>query len=105
MWETIFFIILIFLFLIGLSEVIYFLGSLVFKPKIKPEKYLVVHLSETCAEQQILSELFRIRWYGMKIAEKIIFLTDDLSDTELERLAKEYKSDITEFKNGVFNER
>ena len=81
------------------------LGSLVFKPKIKPEKYLVVHLSETCAEQQILSELFRIRWYGMKIAEKIIFLTDDLSDTELERLAKEYKSDITEFKNGVFNER
>lgn len=105
MWQSIIFLLIILLSLLGISEVIYFFASLFFKPQAKPKKYLVVHLNDSCAEGQILSELFNIRWFGDKLAKKIVFLTDSLEENEAKRLEKEYKSDITEFKNGVFNER
>ena len=105
MWKSIIFLFIILLSIIGISEVICFLGSLFFKPKNKPKKYLLVYLSDTCAEEQILSELFNLRWFGEKLARKIIFITDNLDAQEAKRLEKEYKSDIAEFKNGVFNER
>ncbi len=95
----------IFLMLLGLSEIFYFLGTLVFRPSIKPKKYLTLYLDSKCAEQQILSELFNIRWFGDRFAKKIIFITEALEPQEAYRLENEYKSEIAEFKSGVFNGR
>ena len=93
----------IFLLLLGLSEILYFFGTLIFKPSIKPKKCLMIYLDSKCAEQQILSELYNIRWFGDRFAKKIIFVTEALEPQEACRLENEYKSEIAEFKNGVFN--
>lgn len=105
MLRTILFLIIIFLSLLGLSEIIFYLGGLLFRPKVKPRKYLKVYLDASVAESQILSELFNLRWFGDRLANKIVFITENLDAEDAKRFEKEYKSDITEFKNEVFNER
>ncbi len=105
MLKVIFTLAFIFLLLVGVCEVFYFLGTLIFKPKIKPRKYLILRLNNNCAEQQILSELFNLRWFGERFANKIIFLTDQLMPDEADRLEREFKSENVEFKSGVFNGR
>lgn len=97
-------LIVIFLMLLGISEIFYFLARIIFKPAIKPKKYLILYLDSECAEQQILSELFNMRWFGERFAKKIIFITKSLEPTQAHQLEKEYKSEIAEFKSGVFNE-
>ncbi len=96
---------IIFLSLLGISEIIYFIGALIFKPQIKPKKFAVIYLNEKCAEQQILSELFNIRWFGDRFSQKIIFITDFLNPEEAYRLEREYSSSLAVFRSGVFNGR
>lgn len=102
MFNIIVSLIVIFLSLLGVSEILYFVGTLIFKPSVKPEKQLIVFLDKNVAEQQILSELFNFRWFGDRFSQKIIFITDAIEQEEAHRLEKEYTSAHTEFRSGVF---
>lgn len=105
MFSIIVSLLVIFLCLLGISEIIYFIASLIFNPTVKPTKFSIIYLNNKCAEQQILSELFNIRWFGNKFSQKLIFITDDLSLDEAHRLEQEYTSSLTVFRSGVFNGR
>lgn len=102
-----FFVFLIFILLsiVGLCEVIYFLASLLFKPKRRAKKCVIVYLKKEYAENQILFELFNLHWFGEKMAEKLIFITNELTPVEIRKFKREYQSGLIEFKNGAFNER
>ncbi len=104
MFNIIVSLVVIFLSLLGVSEIIYYFGTLILKPRVKPKKTLIIYLDKDCAEQQILSELFNMRWFGERFSKKIIFITDALEQTDAYRLEKEYSGLATEFRSGVFNE-
>ena len=105
MLEYLFFITLVLLAVVGLSEVIHFLAVLLFKPKTRAKKCVLVYLDRDYAESQIISELFNLHWYGDKMADKLVFITSELSPEEVRKLKREYQSGLIEFKNGAFNER
>ncbi len=104
MFKLITLILLVFLMLLGVSDVIYFLCSIILKPRKKAKKVLFVNLDKTFAESQVLSELFLFRWFGEKFAGKIVFLTDKLEKNEIKKLNR-YECNLVEFKNGVFDAR
>ncbi len=98
-------LIFVFLALLGLSDAIFFSVALILKPKKKPKRLLYVLLDSENAESQILSEVFNLRWFGEKIADKIVFLTNNLDKKEKQKFGKEFSSEFIEFKDGVLNGR
>ncbi len=102
MLEAFIFTLIIFLAIIGISEVLHLLAQFIVKPKKRANKYLIIPLDSSDAEQQILSVLCEFKWSGKKLADKVIFLTDALEANTAQRLENNYKSSIAEFKNGVF---
>lgn len=98
-------LVFVFLALLGFSDVIYSISSLILKPKKKAVRILNVLLDKDFAETQVISEIFNLRWFGEKFADKIVFLTNNLEEKDILMLENEYKSEFVEFKNGVINGR
>ena len=73
--------------IVGLSELVHYLCYLVLKPKTKPRTVLVIYLTETDAEGQLLSVIEEMRWHGNRYAASVIALTGELSD-EKKRICK-----------------
>ena len=105
MLQCILFFVLILLSIVGLCEVIYFFVSFMLKPKRRPRRYVFVYLDKDCAESQVLAELFNLHWFGEKMADKLVFLTSNLTAEQKRNLKKEYQNGLVEFKNGAVNER
>lgn len=66
--------------IVGLSELVHYLCYLVLKPKTKPRTVLITYLTETEAEQQLLSVIEEMRWQGNRYAETLIAVVGELSD-------------------------
>ena len=66
--------------IVGPSELVHSLCYFVLKPKTKPRTVLVAYLTEAEAEHQLLSLIEEMRWHGDKYAERLIAVTNELSD-------------------------
>ncbi len=65
--------------LLGLSELVHMLSSLILRPKQKAKSILVLIPSDSCAEEQIQATLQQMSWYGKNYADYLAVLTDNLS--------------------------
>lgn len=114
MYEAFIFTFLVIFALIGLGELFYSIGSFMLKPKIIAQKVLVLFLTETYAEQQLISAIEEQKWSGNKHYENIIAVTNDITPATQKTLKNTYKNQnvyftqnnnlIKEFENiGVFS--
>lgn len=72
--------VIVFLAIVGLSEMMHYLCRFILKPKTKPRTVLITYLTEADAEQQLLSVIEEMRWQGARYAESLIVVTNGLSE-------------------------
>ena len=80
---------------LGICEFIHTLKSAFLFPGIKSAKYSVILLKHGFSSQQLRYFAYKLRWYGSELCDKIIAVTDNLSDTEIADCEKFcYGSDV-----------
>ena len=66
----------------GLCELIYIIKLFFLTPSKKPLCYIIVHLKENIALEQLIYSFEKIKWNGECYASQIIAITDDICDSE-----------------------
>ena len=82
MFEILILVLLLFLAVLGLSELLHRFWMFLLRPQ-KPRIFLVTILDDTCAEEQIFSALEDMRWNGKNNACFLIGVDCGLSDEKL----------------------
>lgn len=92
MWLLLFFVFLV-LFIFGLCEFLHFLHLKLIFPKRDMRSTLVIMLNEQNALKQIIFAGEQLRWLGDKYADRVIAVSEDLSEDTLNEcilLAEKY---------------
>lgn len=87
---------------LGLCDFIYTVKSMFFYSGVKSDNYLIVFLENGNAYSQLKYYSYKLRWYGDEFCDRIIALTDSLSEIELaecEELCYGTKIYLCHFKN------
>ena len=71
--------------ILGICEVIHAICILLIVPKRPINNYCIVNLSEEKAYYQLRFAIEQLRWNGDNYAEKIIAITDSISQTQYNR--------------------
>lgn len=68
---------------LGLCDIIYTVKTMLLYSGVKSDNYLVVFLRKGYAYSQLKFYSYKLRWYGNEFCDRIIALTDNLSEMEI----------------------
>ncbi len=92
MVETFIFIVVFIFALVGVSETVHILTSLVLRPLHSAEKCIVIFLNNECAIEQLAHLFNELNWQGEKYANNVFAITDALDEKVKKECVERYKN-------------
>ncbi len=78
--SVVLFIVFSIVFIVGMCDLLHVLRLILIKPKIEPQKLLILRLQQEDAYQSLLSVYEKYKWHGKYLADKIICIHKNILD-------------------------
>ncbi len=103
MLETLLFIVVFSLSVIGLSDLIHWIWLSIIRPKEKPKKTLLCYLCGEFADLQLRIVFEELLWYGKTYADDLVAIDYDIDESALSRCEEFAKDNNIRFISKVNN--
>lgn len=105
MLETLLFIVVFSLSVIGLSDLIHWIWISIIKPKDKSKKTLLCYLSGDFADLQLKIAFEELLWYGKNYADDLVAIDYNVGESALSRCIEYARENNIRFvsKDGTYN--